>query len=129
MWLAAAPVSVRAQAAYSAAFVAQTVPSFIATGTNANVSITMQNTGTATWVQAQGDIFLATQEPQDNFYWCIQGNVYGSQSGNRVVLPSDVPPNAQVTFNFVVKPLGCRFAAPAPLRFRMLSETYGTFGE
>lgn len=129
MLLAAAPVRLHAQAAYSAAFVGQTAPSFIAIGTNADVSVTMQNTGTATWVRAQGDIFLATQDPQDNFYWCIQGNVYGSQTGNRVVLPSDVPPNGLVTFNFVVKPLGCRFAAPAPLRFRMLSEAHGTFGD
>jgi hypothetical protein len=118
-----------AQPAYSAAFVSQTVPSFIAQGVATNVSITMQNTGTATWVRAQGDVFLATQEPQDNFYWCIQDNIYGSQSGNRVVLPNDVYPNAQVTFNFTVNPLSCRFAAPAPFRFRMLSEAHGTFGE
>jgi hypothetical protein len=25
-----------------------------------------------------GDVFLATQEPQDNYYWCIQNNPYGS---------------------------------------------------
>jgi len=127
--LAAIPAGVRAQPVYSAAFVAQTAPSFIEEGTTANVSVTMRNTGTATWVQSQGDVFLATQEPQDNYYWCIQGNVYGGQSGNRVLLPNDVAPNAQVTFNFVVKPLGCRFSAPAPLRFRMLSQTYGTFGD
>ena len=28
-----------------------------------------------------------------------------------------------------MKPLGCRFSAPAPLRFRMLSQRHGTFGE
>ncbi|MEO8739636.1 MAG: NBR1-Ig-like domain-containing protein, partial [Casimicrobiaceae bacterium] len=129
MLVAALPIGVRAQPAYAAAFVAQTVPSFIAEGSNSNVVVTIRNTGTATWLQAQGDVFLATQRPQDNFYWCIQGNVYGSQSGNRVLLPNDVAPNAEVTFNFVVKPLGCRFSAPAPLRFRMLSETHGTFGD
>jgi hypothetical protein len=121
--------TLRAQAAYSAAFVSQSVPSFIELQTPASVSVTMRNTGTATWHQADGDVFLATQEPQDNYYWCIQGNVYGSHSGNRVVLPSDVAPLQQVTFNFVVKPLGCRFAAPAPFRFRMLSQNYGTFGD
>jgi hypothetical protein len=41
MLLAAAPDSLHAQAAYSAAFVGQTVPSFIAIGTTANVSVTM----------------------------------------------------------------------------------------
>ncbi len=121
--------SVQAQAAYAAAFVSQTVPSFIALQTVTSVSVTMRNTGTATWYQADGDVFLATQEPQDNYYWCIQGNVYGSHTGNRVLLPNDVAPNQEVTFKFDVKPLGCRFAAPSPFRFRMLSQTYGTFGE
>jgi hypothetical protein len=121
--------TVQAQPAYAAAFVSQTVPSFIELQTVTPVSVTMRNTGTATWIRASGDVFLATQEPQDNYYWCIQDNVYGSQTGNRVVLPNDVAPNQQVTFNFNVKPLGCRFAAPAPFRFRMLSETHGTFGE
>jgi hypothetical protein len=117
------------QAAYDAAFITQSVPAFIQLQTPTSVSVTMKNTGTATWYQAQGDVFLSTQEPQDNFYWCIQDNRYGSISGNRVVLPTDVAPNQEVTFNFVVKPLGCRFAANAPFRFRMLSETHGTFGE
>jgi hypothetical protein len=121
--------SAQTQPAYSAAFVSQTVPSFIELKTAASVSVTMQNTGTATWYRTDGDVFLATQEPQDNYYWCIQDNKYGSQSGNRVLLPSDVAPNQQVTFNFVVKPLGCFFAAASPLRFRMLSHLHGTFGE
>ncbi|TMH37404.1 MAG: hypothetical protein E6H66_02600 [Betaproteobacteria bacterium] len=127
--LALSATAVQAQSAYSAAFVSQTVPSFIAIGALTSVSVTMQNTGTATWYLAPGDVFLATQEPQDNYYWCVQNNPYGSHSGNRVWLPHDVAPGEQVTFEFMVKPLGCRFAAPAPFRFRMLSEAYGTFGE
>lgn len=119
----------RAQDDYSAAFVSQTAPSFIEFLKPASVSVTMRNTGTATWVQAEGDVFLATQEPQDNYYWCIQGNPYGSHSGNRVLMPNDVAPNQEVTFTFVVKPLGCVFSAPSPLRFRMLSQLHGTFGE
>lgn len=125
----ATSTALRAQAEYSAAFVAQTVPTFIELLTPASVAVTMQNTGTATWYRADGDVFLATQEPQDNYYWCIQDNPYGSHSGNRVLLPYDVAPNQTVTFNFVVKPLGCRFAAPSPLRFRMLSQLHGTFGD
>jgi hypothetical protein len=121
--------ALRAQAEYSAAFVSQTAPSFVALLSTASVVVTMQNTGTATWYQADGDVFLATQEPQDNYYWCIQGNSYGSHSGNRVLLPYDVAPQQQVTFNFVVKPLGCIFSAPSPLRFRMLSQLNGTFGD
>jgi hypothetical protein len=115
--------------AYAAAFVSQVVPSSIQLFTATTVSVTMQNTGTATWVKSQGDVFLATQEPQDNYYWCIQDNRYGSRSGNRVLLPNDVAPNDQVTFTFAVKPLSCGFTGPSPLRFRMLSETHGTFGE
>ena len=121
--------ALQAQPAYSAAFLSQTVPSFIEMQTPASVSVTMQNAGTATWYSAEGDVFLAPQEPEDNYYWCIQDNPYGSHSGNRVLLPYDVAPNQQITFNFVVNPLGCRFAAPSPLRFRMLSQLHGTFGE
>jgi hypothetical protein len=113
--------------AYDAAFVTQTVPAAFELYATAPVSITMRNTGTATW--SPGDVFLATQEPQDNYYWCIQDNAYGSHSGNRAVLRTEVPAGQTVTFVFDVKPLGCFFAASAPLRFRMLSQTAGTFGE
>jgi hypothetical protein len=118
-----------AQPAYDAAFVGQTTPAFIQFQTPAAASITMRNSGTTTWYQAEGDVFLATQEPQDNYYWCIQDNRYGSRSGNRVLLPYDVAPNQEVTFNFVVKPLACGFTATPPFRFRMLSQLHGTFGE
>ena len=114
---------------YDAAFVSQSVPSFIELFKPVAVSVTMRNTGTATWFRSEGDVFLATQEPQDNFYWCIQDNPHGIYSGNRVLLPHDVPPGAEVTFSFVVKPLSCRFAATAPFRFRVLSQMHGTFGE
>ena len=125
----AASTSLQAQPEYSAVFVSQTAPSFVELLTTASVVVTMQNTGTATWYQTDGDVFLATQEPQDNYYWCIQGNPYGSHGGNRVLLPYDVAPNQQVTFSFLVKPLGCVFSAPSPLRFRMLSQLHGTFGD
>jgi len=127
--LLAASTNVAAQPAYAAAFVSQVAPSFVETRTTAPVTITMQNTGTATWYRDSLDVYLATQEPQDNFYWCIQDNRYLGISGNRVVLPYDVAPNQQVTFTFDVKPLACRFAAASPLRFRMLSHLYGTFGD
>ena len=122
---AAAP----ADAAYSAAFVSQSVPAFIEFLALTPVSVTMRNTGTATWFKAEGDVFLATQEPQDNYFWCIQDNPHGMYSGNRVLLPQDVAPGESVTFSFVVKPLGCVFTATAPFRFRMLSQAHGTFGE
>ena len=116
-------------AAYAAAFVTQSVPSFIELFAPAAVSVTMRNTGTVTWLVSDGDVFLATQQPQDNYFWCIQDNRHGMYSGNRVLLPHDVAPGAAVTFDFVVKPLACGFAARAPFRFRMLSQLHGTFGE
>ena len=100
---------IQEQPAYAASFVSQSVPSTITFQTPAPVVVTMRNTGTATWVKSDGDVFLATQEPQDNYYWCIQDNRYGSRSGNRVLLPYDVAPGQQVTFNFIVKPLSCFF--------------------
>jgi hypothetical protein len=127
--LSAASGATHAQAAYDAAFVTQTVPASVELFTPTSVSVTMQNTGTATWFKSQGDVFLATQEPQDNYYWCIQDNRYGSRTGNRVLLPKDVAPNDEVTFTFLVKPLSCGFTGMSPLRFRMLSQTFGTFGE
>jgi hypothetical protein len=132
-WLAAAapwlPTTAAAAAPYDAAYVAESIPSFVELFAPVAVSVTMRNTGTATWVRAEGDVFLATQRPQDNYYWCIQENPHGMFSGNRVLLPHDVAPAAEVTFSFVIKPLSCGFTAAAPFRFRMLSQTHGTFGE
>ena len=105
------------------------MPSFIELFTPTAVSATMRNTGTATWYKADVDVFLATAEPQDNYYWCIQDNRYGIYSGNRVLLPHDVVPGEYVRFDFVVKPLSCFFRATSPFRFRMLSPLHGTFGE
>ena len=110
--------------AYAASFVSLSAPSSITFQTPTPIVVIMQNTGTATWLKADGDVFLATQEPQDNYYWCIQDNRYGSHSGNRVLLPYDVAPGQQVTFSFVVKPLSCFFARTSPLRFRMLSQLH-----
>jgi hypothetical protein len=115
--------------AYWATFVSQNVPPVLEIQAPARVTITMRNAGTAMWRQTDGDVFLATQRPQDNYYWCIQDNRYGGRSGNRALLPKDVAPGEDVTFDFIVKPLGCVFAAPSPLRFRMLSHRFGTFGE
>lgn len=126
---AATSGALKADLAYDAAFVSQTVPSFIALLTPTSVSVTMRNTGTVTWYKADDDVYLATAEPQDNYYWCIQDNRYEIYTGNRVLLPHDVAPGENVRFDFVVKPLGCFFRAASPFRFRMLSPHQGTFGE
>ena len=112
------PEVARAADAYAAAYVAQNVPALVEVFKPASASVTMRNTGTAAWIAAQGDVFLATQRPQDNYYWCIQDNPHGMYSGNRVLLPHDVLPGEDVTFAFVVKPLcvriRCDGAVPVP---------------
>lgn len=60
-------------------------------GKNYNVSVTMRNTGTATW--APGSYNLGSQNPPDNTTWGL----------NRVPVPGNVGRNASATFNFNVK--------------------------
>ena len=56
------------------------------------VSVTMRNVGTQTWPRG-GQYQLGSQNPRDNTRWGI----------NRVPVPHDVPPNADVTFTFPVQ--------------------------
>jgi hypothetical protein len=60
--------ALKAGPAYDAAFVSQDLPSFIGLYAPTPVSVTMRSTGTATWHRAEADVFLATAEPQDNYY-------------------------------------------------------------
>ena len=83
--------SAGAQAANDATFVSQSVPSTMIAGVGYAVSVTMQNTGTTTWLAAD-NIRLGSQGPQDNTTWGM----------NRVNLPNSVAPGASVTFNFTV---------------------------
>jgi RHS repeat-associated protein len=75
----------------NAAFVSQTVPAIMTPGQNYAVSVTMQNTGTTTWTSADS-YKLGSQNPLNNTKWGF----------SRVVLPNDVPPGQNVTFNFTV---------------------------
>lgn len=74
-------------------FVSQISPPVtMTTGQTANVSVTMQNTGSATWTPGT-NYRLGSQNPQDNSTWGF----------NRVNLPvASVAPGASVTFNFTV---------------------------
>ncbi len=76
--------------ANNSAFVSQNVPASMQAGQTATVSVTMRNTGTATWFA--GSYFLGSQNPQDNTTWGV----------NRVSLASNVAPNASVTFTFSI---------------------------
>ncbi|WP_437494943.1 N-acetylmuramoyl-L-alanine amidase [Sorangium sp. So ce1014] len=73
----------------AAVFVSQTVPSPIPPTAVQTVAITMKNVGTETWTAA-GQFKLGSQNPRDNTRW----------QTNRIALPKDVPPNAEVTFLF-----------------------------
>ncbi len=92
------------------------VPSTMAAGSSATVTVRMLNTGTTTWTSSDS-YQLGSQRPQDNVTWGL----------SRVSLPSDVAPNATVDFTFAI-------TAPATVeghnfRWRMLRGTDGWFGD
>ena len=110
-------VEVAGRASDDASFVSYVdVPSTMAAGSSATVTVRMQNTGTTTWTSADG-YQLGSQRPQDNVTWGL----------NRVSLPSEVAPNATVDFMFAI-------TAPATVqghnfRWRMLRGADGWFGD
>ena len=110
-------IEVAGRASDDASFASYTgVPSTMAAGSSATVTVRMQNTGTTTWTSAAG-YQLGSQRPQDNVTWGL----------SRVSLPSDVAPNATVDFTFEI-------TAPETVRghnfrWRMLRGTDGWFGD
>ena len=110
-------IEVAGRARDDASFVSYVdVPSKMAAGSSATVTVRMQNTGTTTWTSADG-YQLGSQRPQDNVTWGL----------SRVALPSDVAPNATVDFTFAI-------TAPATVkghkfRWRMLRGADGWFGD
>jgi hypothetical protein len=73
----------------AAVFVSQCVANPIPSGAVQVVAVTMRNVGSETWT-AGGQFKLGSQNPIDNVRW----------GTNRVPLPHDVAPNAEVTFTF-----------------------------
>ena len=110
-------IQVERRSSDEASFVSYTgVPSTMAAGSSATVTVRMQNTGTTTWTSA-GGYELGSQRPQDNVTWGL----------SRVSLPSDVAPNATVDFTFAI-------TAPATVqahnfRWRMIRGADGWFGD
>jgi len=100
----------------NAAFVAQTVPGSMTAGQSYNVTVTMQNTGSTIW-RAATSYRLGSQNPQDNGTWGI----------GRVELPSDVMPNAQVTFSFAVT--APQAQGVYDFQWRMVQDSVEWFGE
>jgi Ig-like domain-containing protein len=104
--------------ANNAVFVDQSVPAAMNPGQQIDVTISMQNTGTATWSVAS-EHKLGAQNPQDNSTWGF----------NRVVLEvgDSIEPGQSKTFSFQV-------TAPANpgvynFQWRMLQESVEWFGE
>ncbi|MET0267511.1 MAG: RHS repeat-associated core domain-containing protein [Duganella sp.] len=101
-----------------ATFRSQNVPSNMVAGQTYNVSVTMRNTGTRTWVPGGAKPHgLGSQSPQDNAVW----------RANRVPLTASVAPGADATFNFTV-------TAPSasgnyPFQWRMVHEYEEWFGD
>ena len=91
------------------------VPSTMATGSSATVTVRMRNTGTTTWTSAAG-YQLASQRPDDNATWGL----------SRVSLPSDVAPRATVDFTFQIT--APDEAGGRTFRWRMVRGADGWFG-
>ena len=104
----------------NAAFVRQSVPTSMISGSSHQVSVTMRNTGTSTWTSGGtnpfGLGFQSSQIPQNDSTWGV----------GRLALPGPVAPGAEVTFTFSV-------IAPPPrtvsFRWRMVQEFIEWFGE
>jgi hypothetical protein len=90
-------VTVAATSNDNAAFVSQTVPSYVRADALLPVSITMRNTGTNTWTAGQ--------------YSLVHSGWYNESGTDRESLPvSAVPSNGTVTFNFSVLPRSTSFS-------------------
>ena len=99
-----------------AAFISQSVPLETVAGRSYNVSVTMRNTGTSTWT-ATNQYKLGSQNEQDNQRWGF----------NRVVVPTDVPPGAEVTLSYIVN--APPTAGTHNFQWGMLQEGAQWFGE
>jgi hypothetical protein len=105
----------------NAAYISQSVPNAMAAGKPVTVSVTMQNTGTTTWVGP--NYRLASQNPAGNWNWNIP----------RVLLNTNesIPPGGTKTFAFTVTPEAITSFTPATYRnfqWQMIQEGTEFFG-
>jgi YD repeat-containing protein len=99
----------------NAQFIAQSVPSSMIAGATYTVTVTLQNSGGATWTAAD-NYKLGSQSPQDNTTWGL----------SRVALPGPVAYGAQTTFSFNVTAPSA--AGTYTFQWRMLQDGAGSFG-
>lgn len=110
-------VQVDAPSYNGATFVSQSAPSIMVTGKGYTVSVTMQNTGTTTWVGGAGNFRLGSRNPTDNVNW----------GGSRVDVGASVPPGGTKTFTFPVTAPGT--AGAYNLQWEMVQDGVGWFGD
>jgi hypothetical protein len=101
----------------SATFISQLVPPTILAGQRSAVSVTMRNTGSVPWTNADG-YRLGSQNPQDNSNWGLA----------RVDLQNSVPPGGEATFNFEVE-ASTAAGGGAAFQWQMLQEGAEWFGD
>ncbi len=78
----------------SSQFVSQNVPTTVGAGENFDVSLVFKNNGSTTWKNKNPKgYFLGSENPRDNFTW----------GTNRIYLPKEVAPGAEVTISGNVK--------------------------
>jgi parallel beta-helix repeat protein len=112
-------IQVNPAAADDADFVSQAnVPSTMTVGEQRTVTVTMKNTGTATWTRS-GNYRLGSQNPQDNLTWGIR----------RVLLPStdSIPQGQQKSFTFTITAPST--AGSYNFQWRMVHELVKWFGD
>jgi YD repeat-containing protein len=106
---------------YGAQYVSQSIPSSIMSGEVVGVSVTMKNTGNATWSATYG-FRLGSQNAQDNTRWGL----------NRVVVPGAVAPGQTVTFNFNITgptPDAGGGSGMRAFQWQMVRDGYTWFGD
>ena len=110
-------IRVAGQASDNATFVSYArVPSRIAAGSSATVTVRMRNDGTTTWTSS-ADYELGSQRPPDNTTWGL----------SRVSVPSDVAPNATADFTFTIT--APETTGSYKFRWRMIRGTADWFGD
>lgn len=100
----------------AAVYLSHSVPTNMVVGQYYTVSVTMQNSGTATWTLSDG-YKLGSQNPADNWTWGV----------NRVGVVGSVPEGSTTTFTFSVR--APTTAGTYNFQWRMVDDGEAWFGD
>ena len=103
---------------YGAQYVAQSVPSSIAPGQTASVTVQMRNTGNAPWTAVDA-YRLGSQAAADNTNWGL----------NRVAVPGSVAPGEVATFHFTIVGPASDTGGTWYFQWRMVRDGMTWFGD